>query len=115
MYPKLHKPVKNSVFRVPTVPTYQGGIPIFTFTWRFIVTWVVVVVVVLLNAESLYFSSEDVEFEGYTIPKGSIVWGNFWSSHHDEKLWKDPWKFKPERFLDGQGKLLPADHKLRRS
>lgn len=56
---------------------------------------------------SHYCSTEDVEFEGYTLPKGTMVWGNIWSAHHDNKDWTDPWTFRPERFLDSQGKLMP--------
>ena len=60
-------------------------------------------------------SVRDVEFEGYCIPKGSILFGCFWSANHDETIWIDPWNFRPERFLDDKGKLLSVDHKLRKS
>ncbi|NWQ83198.1 CP1A4 protein, partial [Columbina picui] len=40
---------------------------------------------------------------GYYIPKGTCVFINQWQVNHDEKLWKDPSTFKPERFLNAAG------------
>ena len=39
-------------------------------------------------------------FHGYTLPKDTIVFGNFWAVHHDKKIWGDPENFRPERFLE---------------
>ncbi|XP_012942000.2 cytochrome P450 76A1 [Aplysia californica] len=39
---------------------------------------------------------------------------NSWLFHHDPKIWDDPWKFKPERFLDESGVILPANHPVRK-
>ncbi|KAL3870432.1 hypothetical protein ACJMK2_038500 [Sinanodonta woodiana] len=58
---------------------------------------------------------EDVEFEGYKIPKGSMVIPNIWTAHHDPAIWGDPWVFRPDRFLDDNGELLPPEHTLRQS
>jgi len=38
-----------------------------------------------------------------------------WYIHHDEKIWGDPWVFRPERFLDDADKLLPMDHQARQA
>ncbi|KAI0050530.1 CyP450 monooxygenase [Auriscalpium vulgare] len=43
--------------------------------------------------------ADDV-YNGYFIPKDSIVLGNAWAILHDEKLFPDPFKFDPGRFLD---------------
>ncbi|NXN26065.1 CP1A4 protein, partial [Nycticryphes semicollaris] len=40
---------------------------------------------------------------GYYIPKDTCVFINQWQVNHDEKLWKDPSAFNPERFLDATG------------
>src|SRR5437868_4098343 len=65
-------------------------------------------------AETLRYSSltpmgvfhttmEDVEFHGYSIPKGTIVMPNQFYVHHDPKVWGDPMNFRPERFLTSEG------------
>ena len=51
---------------------------------------------------------------GYTIPSGKKVFPLFIAVHHDKKLWGDPEVFRPERFLDKDGNLLPADHPTRK-
>ena len=38
-------------------------------------------------------------YNGYHIPKGSIVIFNAWKFMHDKTVYKDPMEFKPERFL----------------
>ncbi|XP_068954955.1 steroid 17-alpha-hydroxylase/17,20 lyase [Petaurus breviceps papuanus] len=36
----------------------------------------------------------------YTIPKGTRIYVNLWSIHHDPEEWDEPEQFNPERFLD---------------
>ncbi|KAF8875230.1 cytochrome P450 [Infundibulicybe gibba] len=46
---------------------------------------------------------QDDVYEGYHIPRDSVVFGNTWAILHDETEYPDPFSFKPERFLkDGQ-------------
>lgn len=59
-----------------------------------------------INKFYMLFSCLFLEFRGYTIPKGTVVLPNLWSVHRDPALWEDPDTFKPERFLDDEGKLL---------
>ncbi|KDQ16499.1 hypothetical protein BOTBODRAFT_30835 [Botryobasidium botryosum FD-172 SS1] len=50
-------------------------------------------------------SIEDDDFEGYFIPKDSIVLANVWAMTRDKNHYEDPDRFWPERFLDeGHGK-----------
>ena len=42
------------------------------------------------------------------------IFANVQYVHHDEKVWGDPWNFRPERFLDEDGQLLPRGHVLRK-
>ncbi|XP_019625214.1 PREDICTED: cytochrome P450 2U1-like [Branchiostoma belcheri] len=54
-------------------------------------------------------TSNDVTFRGYNIPKGTIVQANLWAVHHDPRLWPDPHKFDPARFLDAAGKFVKRE------
>ncbi|XP_071837724.1 cytochrome P450 2F2-like [Apostichopus japonicus] len=52
---------------------------------------------------SYHLVSEDTEYDGYFIPKGTHVAQNLWAIHHDEANFKDPFVFNPERFIDDEG------------
>ena len=56
----------------------------------------------------------ECQLKGATLPKSTHILPNLWSLHHDENFWGDPWQFRPERFLDDQGMVLPADHENRK-
>ena len=51
---------------------------------------------------------------GFAIPDDTELFVNFWSIHHDKEFWGDPETFRPERFLDEDGDLVPPDHPKRR-
>ncbi|XP_010963135.1 vitamin D 25-hydroxylase [Camelus ferus] len=51
-------------------------------------------------------TSEDAVVRGYSIPKGTTVITNLYSVHFDEKYWRDPDIFYPERFLDSNGHFV---------
>ncbi|KAJ0025126.1 hypothetical protein Pint_06938 [Pistacia integerrima] len=53
-------------------------------------------------------SIADCQIGNYTIPEGSLLFVNIWSIGRDPKVWSNPMKFNPERFLkpnesDGPG------------
>ncbi|KAF8741069.1 hypothetical protein AX14_005971 [Amanita brunnescens Koide BX004] len=50
-------------------------------------------------------STEDDVYNGYLIPKGSIVFPNIWAMTHDEETYPRPNQFMPERFLNERGQL----------
>ena len=69
-----------------------------------------------------HVATDDDIYEGYFIPRGTfsddqyesdliiallgaIVIGNIWAMTHDETKYPDPLTFKPERFLDSNGRL----------
>jgi len=49
---------------------------------------------------------EDVEFKGYTIPKGTTVMSNLYAVHRDERVFDEPDRFNPSRFIDENGKFV---------
>jgi cytochrome P450 len=59
-------------------------------------------------------NNEDTTIGGQEIPAGTPVISLACVMHRDEAFWGDPDVFRPERFLDDAGKVLPADHPRRR-
>lgn len=41
--------------------------------------------------------------------QNTVMLANLWSAHMDEKVWDDPFTFKPERHLEENGKLKKKD------
>ncbi|KAK3590997.1 hypothetical protein CHS0354_020355 [Potamilus streckersoni] len=55
--------------------------------------------------------SQDVLFHGYHIPQGTTIIVNLDSVLRDPVIFKDPEKFRPERYLDVDGRLnKPLEH-----
>ena len=44
------------------------------------------------------YVSEDIELDGYKIPTGATISMHIYALHRNEKLFPDPFVFKPERF-----------------
>lgn len=51
-------------------------------------------------------ATETVKFGDYIIPKNAIMLVSLYSLNMDKDYWKDPFHFRPERFLDDEGKLI---------
>jgi cytochrome P450 len=49
---------------------------------------------------------EDVEFDGYTVPKGSLLFVSPWVTHRLPSLWEDPEGFDPDRFAPERQKQM---------
>ncbi|KAL3654965.1 hypothetical protein CASFOL_000751 [Castilleja foliolosa] len=45
---------------------------------------------------------DNVEIQGYTIPKDAQILVNVWAIGRDSKIWSNPESFQPERFLDSK-------------
>ncbi|XP_038069304.1 vitamin D(3) 25-hydroxylase-like [Patiria miniata] len=57
-----------------------------------------------------HVTADDVEILGYKIPKGTTVIPNIYAVHFDPELWGDPENFRPERFIDEQGRINRPDY-----
>lgn len=42
--------------------------------------------------------TQDDVYEGYFLPKGTWIMPNIWQMLHDEEIYPEPMKFKPERY-----------------
>ncbi|XP_075044993.1 cytochrome P450 2J4-like isoform X2 [Mixophyes fleayi] len=52
---------------------------------------------------------KDIQLNGYTIPKGTVIIPDLSSVHYDESQWKYPHEFNPENFLNEEGELMKVD------
>lgn len=56
-------------------------------------------------------TTETVKFMSYVIPKDTVTLVSLYSLNMDALYWKDPQEFRPERFLNERGDLIPhGDH-----
>lgn len=51
--------------------------------------------------------SENVEYNGHIIPKGTSVMINIMGVHHNEKFWPNSDQYIPERFENGEHQIQP--------
>nr|QTC11261.1 cytochrome P450 303A1 [Phenacoccus solenopsis] len=54
----------------------------------------------------------DTTLQGYYIPKDTMVIANFTGVLMDKKFWDDPEVFRPERFIDADGKVNVPENYL---
>ncbi|RYP80176.1 hypothetical protein DL769_002589 [Monosporascus sp. CRB-8-3] len=54
--------------------------------------------------------TQDDTYDGYFLPKGTVVVANTWAIHNDETQYERPGDFMPDRFLDNEyGTRVPVD------
>ena len=49
--------------------------------------------------------SETFNYQGFTFPAKSMLLYNIWSAHRNPRVWIEPDRFNPGRFLDSAGKI----------
>ncbi|RXW13144.1 hypothetical protein EST38_g12708 [Candolleomyces aberdarensis] len=50
-------------------------------------------------------NTKDDECDGYSIPKGTLIFPNNWAMMHDPSVFDKPFDFIPERYLKDDGKI----------
>ncbi|XP_027157205.1 isoflavone 2'-hydroxylase-like [Coffea eugenioides] len=50
-----------------------------------------------------HVSSQECCVGGYNIPGGTLLLVNLWAMQNDPKVWEEPTKFRPERFISLEG------------
>uniref|UniRef100_A0A0A9A876 CYP78D3v1 n=1 Tax=Arundo donax TaxID=35708 RepID=A0A0A9A876_ARUDO len=48
----------------------------------------------------------------HLVPAGTTAMVNMWAISHDEAIWRDPWMFRPERFMEEDVSVLGSDLRL---
>lgn len=54
----------------------------------------------------------DVHVGKVFVPAGTTAMVNMWAITHDQSIWKDPWAFKPERFIEEEVSIMGSDLRL---
>ncbi|KAF5179069.1 Cytochrome p450 [Thalictrum thalictroides] len=54
----------------------------------------------------------DIHIDNFFIPAGTTAMVNMWAITHDASIWKDPWTFRPERFMEEEVSVLGSDLRL---
>ncbi|GJT01537.1 cytochrome P450 98A2, partial [Tanacetum coccineum] len=57
-------------------------------------------------------ANQNLNIGNYNIPKGSRVFVNVWAIGRDQDVWKEPFVFRPERFLEEDVDIKGHDYRL---
>ncbi|KAL0960726.1 hypothetical protein HGRIS_005751 [Hohenbuehelia grisea] len=64
---------------------------------------------VILPTALPHVTSADDVYDGYFIPRGSIILANVWNYLRNENTYDSPMDFHPERFLSQDGRTKEKD------
>ncbi|PIL25684.1 cytochrome P450 [Ganoderma sinense ZZ0214-1] len=105
LYPDIQRKAQAEVDRVvgrDRLPEFsdEPSLPYVTAMVKEVLRWRPVTPLAVPHR----LTSDDV-YNGYHLPSGSIVVGNAWAILHDERMFPDPDRFLPERWLNEDGSL----------
>ncbi|RHZ47488.1 cytochrome P450 [Aspergillus thermomutatus] len=100
IYPEVQRKAQQEIDRVVgpnKLPTFadRERLPYINAVVKEVLRWHPVAPMGLPHT-----TTQDDVYEGYFIPKGSMVLANIWGFTHDPNVYPDPMTFKPERFLE---------------
>ena len=105
VYPDVQKKVRQEI-----VDVMGSSRPSISFKDRMPYTEAVILevhrIASSVPAGLVHAVSEDVELEGYLLPKGTHVVTNIFCIHKNPEYFKDPQIFRPERFLTKEGNFV---------
>jgi cytochrome P450 len=55
-----------------------------------------------------HYAEHETTVGPYRVPQDTIIFVNLWAINHDERVFKDPFKFDPDRFIDENGEVNRA-------
>ncbi|KAF7348419.1 hypothetical protein MSAN_01796100 [Mycena sanguinolenta] len=105
LHPEVAKKAQNeldAVIGLGFLPGFEhrSALPYCEAVFREVFCWRPILPFAIPHA-----ASEDDIYEGYFIPKGTVVLPNVWAMVHDEAMYPNPDRFDPERFLNADGQL----------
>ncbi|KAG1730688.1 cytochrome P450 [Suillus paluster] len=105
LYPEVQALARAAIDAVcgrDGIPTFQDreSLPYIEAVCRELLRWAPVAPLCIPHATSC----DDV-YNGFLIPKGSVVVLNAWAMGHDEDIYPNPSHFDPDRHLTTDGKL----------
>ncbi|KAJ6466213.1 cytochrome P450 [Mycena sanguinolenta] len=109
LYPEIQKKAQTEIDTVigpGRLPEFEdrSSLPFVEALYRELMRWKPVAPLGVAHA-----SSEDDVYDGYFIPKGTIVIANIWAMTHDGSIYHEPDRFNPDRFFTADGKLNEDD------
>ncbi|KZT32144.1 cytochrome P450 [Sistotremastrum suecicum HHB10207 ss-3] len=101
MYPEAQARARKEidvVLRNERLPSFldrqAGKMPYLEALCKEVLRWAPVV-----PAGIPHVTRKDDQYRGWQIPAGSLVISNIWGISRDDKVYQDPYTFRPERFL----------------
>ncbi|KAF8828256.1 hypothetical protein HHX47_DHR4000894 [Lentinula edodes] len=112
LYPRVQRMAQaevDSVVGKDRLPSFQDrdSLPYIEALVKELYRWLPIVPLAVPHR-----AMKDNVFQGYYIPKDSLVFVNVWHFLHDPAVYKDPSSFNPERFLGPDAEPDPIDRGL---